>query len=785
MSYEEFINKKRHTIGNFGFEPIYMPECFDFQQDIIEKSVRKGRIGIFANTGLGKEQPVSEPVLTPNGWSIMGDLKVGDYVIGSNGLPTMVKGVYPQGVKPVYRLTMQDGTFVRAGEDHLWSVRTKTHKYRGESFQVKTTKEIMDSVHRDWQLPMIDCEQVEDAGLPIDPYALGVMLGDGFSANISTVCTDKWIGEYLGWDKTKDHEGCDYVSYFKADKKTRDAVLSLGLVKLSSHTKKVPYEVFCSSPNQRLELLQGLMDTDGYAMPDGGAEFCSTSKHLVGAVCDIVRSLGGVARGLREASAIFEHNGEKRKGKQAWRVNIKLPSPYNPFKLPRKADAYVVPSKYPPVRIIRSVELEGISEEQVCITVEAEDSLYVTRDYILTHNTRMQLAIANNVVLKTNRPVLILTPLAVAFQFLEEADKIHIDDIHHSKDGRFNKKIVVCNYERLHNFNPNDFEAVILDESSILKNFDGKIKHQITSFIKKVKYRFLSTATPSPNDFIELGTSSEALGYMGYMDMLGKFFKNNQNSTDSNNRNIGEKYYLKPHAEKDFFAWVNQWSIMIKKPSDLGFSDEKYILPELIINKHEVFGKNQEEVGQLSMFAEQAKSFHEVRQEQKNTVTERCEKAVELAGDKTSVYWCNLNEESSLLSELDGEAVEIRGGMSIDKKEEILIDFAKGDVKRLITKAKMTSMGLNWQHCNHTVYFPTYSYEQYYQAIRRFWRFGQQNDVVCDMVVSEGQQRVIDALDQKMQKAIELYQGLVDNAHRDFNYIPKDHNKEIIIPKFI
>jgi len=200
--------------------------------------------------------------------------------------------------------------------------------------------------------------------------------------------------------------------------------------------------------------------------------------------------------------------------------------------------------------------------------------------------TLIQLSIAKNIINHTNKKVLILTPLAVAFQFILEAEKLGIDDIEYSKDGKHTKKIVVCNYERLHYFNENDFVGIILDESSILKNFDGKIKQEVTAFVKKIPYRFLSTATPSPNDFIELGTSSEALGYMGYMDMLGKFFKNNQNSVDSNNRNIGEKFYLKPHAENDFFAWVNQWSIMVKMPSDLGFSNERYNLPKLIVNKH-------------------------------------------------------------------------------------------------------------------------------------------------------------------------------------------------------
>ena len=400
--------------------------------------------------------------------------------------------------------------------------------------------------------------------------------------------------------------------------------------------------------------------------------------------------------------------------------------------------------------------------------------------------TLIQLSIAKNIIQHTNKKVLILTPLAVAFQFILEAEKLGIDDVEYSKDGTHTKKIVICNYERLHYFNENDFVGVICDESSILKNFDGKIKNQITSFVKKISYRFLSTATPSPNDFIELGTSSEALGYMGYMDMLGKFFKNNQNSVDSNNRNIGEKFYLKPHAEKDFFAWVNQWAIMIKMPSDLGFSNDRYNLPELILNKHIVANQSLiDRNGQFQIFTPIAKSMTEVRHEQKQTEEKRCEKAIELANNKTSVYWCNTNNESSILKNSDRNAVEIIGSQSIDKKEEILLAFANGDIKRLITKAKMTSMGLNWQHCNHSVFFPTYSYEQYYQAIRRFWRFGQKNNVIIDMVISDGQTRVIEALEQKTQKAIELHKNLTENVNKIFNNKTKQFNQTIIKPKFI
>ena len=400
--------------------------------------------------------------------------------------------------------------------------------------------------------------------------------------------------------------------------------------------------------------------------------------------------------------------------------------------------------------------------------------------------TLIQLSIAENIIRHTNKKVLIITPLAVSFQFMKEAEKIGVYDIEQTKDGKHTKKIVICNYERLHYLNPNDFEGVILDESSILKNFKGSTKEQITSFVKKIKYRYLSTATPAPNDFIELGTSSEALGYMGYMDMLGKFFKNNQGSSDSNAKNIGDKYYLKPHAEETFFSWVNQWSIMVRMPSDLGFSDDRYQLQELITDQHMV--KNQSLIdvnGQVQMFTPIAKTMTEVRHEQKQTEVKRCEKAVSLTENKTSVYWVNTNKESELIKNLDNEAYEIKGSMSIEQKEERLLAFANGDIKRLITKARMTGMGLNWQHCNHSVFFPTWSYEQYYQAIRRFWRFGQKKPVLIDVVISDGQSRVLSALEEKTKKANELYTKLTKQVNKEYTHLSKEFNKEVIKPKFL
>jgi hypothetical protein len=399
--------------------------------------------------------------------------------------------------------------------------------------------------------------------------------------------------------------------------------------------------------------------------------------------------------------------------------------------------------------------------------------------------TLIELVIAVNYMRYTNRTVLITTPLAVAFQFIKEAAKFGIDDIEYSKDGRFTKKIVVCNYERLHYFDPNDFDCVIADESSILKNFNGATRGAVTSFLKKIKYRFLFTATPSPNDFIELGTSSEALGYMGYTDMLTKFFTNNEDTISP--QGIGVEWRLKGHAVNAFFEWVSGWSISCRKPSDLGFDDSSHVLPELIVKDHSV--KNNKPLvvnGQHQLFNIVARTRTEIASEQRATILERCEKAVELAAKHDyTVYWCNLNPEADALRSLDRNAVEISGSMNIDRKEEILLAFSNGEIKKLITKPKITCFGLNWQHCNHTVFFPGFSYEQYYQALRRFYRFGQTRDVYVDRVTSDGQGRIIQALEVKAAKADQLFTKLNANLNKSFEVARRGFDKPITLPSFI
>ncbi len=389
-----------------------------------------------------------------------------------------------------------------------------------------------------------------------------------------------------------------------------------------------------------------------------------------------------------------------------------------------------------------------------------------------TGKSFMELVWAANIVRKTNGNVIICTPIAVGEQMRLEAEKFNIDDVTRSRDGKIRSKITITNYEMLHLFDSNDFDGFVGDESSILKNFKGARKAEITIFARKIKYRLLATATAAPNDFIELGTSSEALGYMGYMDMLSMFFKNDQNNCATNRRGRfteATKWRLKGHAHSSFWRWVTSWARAIRKPSDIGFSDNGYDLPPLIENAHKLDISRNPNPGELFTFA--ANGLNEVRDERRATIRERCEFAANLVNNKqgASVSWCNLNDEGDLLTELIDGAVQVSGKDCDEKKEDKLIAFTKGEIEKLVIKPKIGAWGLNWQHCCHTTFFPAYSYEQYYQAIRRFLRFGQVESVECDLIYTQGDNNSMTNLRRKQKQADEMFTALVKEMNNPLN----------------
>lgn len=410
--------------------------------------------------------------------------------------------------------------------------------------------------------------------------------------------------------------------------------------------------------------------------------------------------------------------------------------------------------------------------------------------------TPMQLVWGENVIRHTNKPVLDITPLAVSQQTCREAEKFGIE-AKRSNDGKAFNCITVTNYEKLSKFNPADFGGVICDESSAIKAFDGKRRAEVTEFMRTIPYRLLCTATAAPNDYIELGTSSEALGVMGQMDMLGRFFVNNQNTVDTRARYrafhtpaarimllqlVQPHWRFKGHAEVPFWRWVCSWARAIRKPSDLGFSDERFRLPKLIEREHIVETRS---LADGMLFALPATNMQEEREERRRTIPERCEMAAELVRNtkRPAVIWCHLNDEGDLLEKLVPDGEQIYGAMPDERKEELYEAFSSGELRVLIIKPKIGAWGLNWQHCAHVVTFASHSYEQYYQAVRRCWRFGQKRNVTVDIVATEGERGAKENMRRKSDAADRMFSQLVEHMNESMRIEGKHkYEKEMSVP---
>lgn len=371
--------------------------------------------------------------------------------------------------------------------------------------------------------------------------------------------------------------------------------------------------------------------------------------------------------------------------------------------------------------------------------------------------TVQELVWAENVVRKTNGRVIICTPLAVSYQTEKEGEKFGIECKRRSTGENPIKGITITNYERLHHFDSSDFAGIVCDESSILKNFNGATKAAITEFARPMAYRLLGTATAAPNDYHELGTSSDALGYLGYTDMLTRFFKE-----DVVKEYLGwgrKTYRFRGHSEEPFWRWVCSWARSVRKPSDLGFADGEFILPPLTEEEITVECSKPRE-GML--FAAPAFNLQEQRQERRSTIAERCDKATEIIWKHKgqSVAWCHLNDEGDYLETSIKGSKQVSGSMSDEEKEETLLAFQSGQLQDIIIKPKIGCFGLNWQNCHNIVTFASHSWEAYYQSIRRCWRFGQKHPVKASIIVSEGESRVLASMKRKSSAANRMFESL-------------------------
>lgn len=391
---ERFMNINPRTL-RWSLNPGYEDHVWDGTADplatVLESLARGKNVGVESGTGTGKAQPVDEPVLTPTGWRPIGSLRPGDYVVDARGRPTRVIGVYPQGTKPIYELLFNDGASTRSCDEHLWAVRTRKDKHTGRDFRVLPLSDVRKQLHREWQIPVPAAIEHDETTLSIDPYVLGVLLGDGSitTSSLTFSTKDPFIVEEMtrlsGVSVTK-RSGDDITWGLSTERGKENPILTalrdLDLHGRTSHEKFIPEAYLFGSVQQRLALMQGLMDADGSVdKKNGCTEFATTSPTLAEDVRALARSLGGTATLSVEHAYL---NGVRYRDRH--RVMVKLPNGLVPFRLPRKTQYVKDRTKYPVTRILRGVRPVG-EAECVCIAVESPDHLYVTKDYIVTHNT--------------------------------------------------------------------------------------------------------------------------------------------------------------------------------------------------------------------------------------------------------------------------------------------------------------------------------------------------------------------------------------------------------------
>lgn len=356
-------------------------------------------------------------------------------------------------------------------------------------------------------------------------------------------------------------------------------------------------------------------------------------------------------------------------------------------------------------------------------------------------------------------PVLILAPLAVAKQTVAEGKKFGVAVTYARHQSDATDGITITNYEMLQHFDASLFAGVVLDESSILKAFDGKTRTAIIEAFRQTPYRLACTATPAPNDYMELGNHSEFLGAMSRAEMLSMFFVHDGGDT--------QVWRLKGHAEQKFWQWLASWAVLIRKPSDLGYDDGGFILPALTVDEHIV--TTDRPTGDY-LFALEALTLQDRISARRDSVSERVSRCADLvnSGDDQWVVWCNLNTESAALTKAIRGAVEVTGSDSIESKERALADFQSGKARVIVSKPSICGFGLNWQHCSKMAFVGlSDSWEQYYQAVRRCWRFGQQSPVNVALIVADVEGAVLRNIKAKEMAAAEMAEGLIGHMRTE------------------
>lgn len=371
--------------------------------------------------------------------------------------------------------------------------------------------------------------------------------------------------------------------------------------------------------------------------------------------------------------------------------------------------------------------------------------------------TPMQLEWAHQVVSHEGGMVLILAPLAVSAQTVREGSKFGIDVNRARTSDDLKPGINITNYEMLEHFEGVDFTGIVLDESSILKNYSGKTRNMIIDRFKATPFKLACTATPSPNDHMELGNHAEFLGVMNRTEILSMFFIHDGSRIT--------KWRLKGHARDKFWEWVSTWSVMVTSPSDLGYEDGDFTLPELTINTHELDSHMEHED---TLFTLPSLTLSDQQRARRSTVEIKGDFIAQLVNqsDEPWLVWCDLNAESEHIAKSIPDAIEVRGSDSPEFKEDAMLGFADGRYRVLVTKPSICGFGMNWQHCSHMAFCGlSHSYEQFYQAVRRCWRYGQMSPVNVEIVVTDAESAIVENVVSKRESSKEMKENMTKYAH--------------------
>ena len=785
------IKEYRENVVDVDYSKYEHRPPLGHQKEAIEKLLKNDKFILADDMGLGKALEVNTIVYTPYGPKKIGDIQIGDEVFGDDGSPYKVTGVFPQGVKDLYRVTFNDGYSVLCCEDHIWNVSTAANGYNNSNRKILsinlTTKQLMDKnsfikgerpnsklqptyykIPRGgskWQIPMTQPVQFNFQELPLDPYVLGLILGDGGITTNSVIFSsideelissiNNIIGNKIKVVK-KNGDNCDYYLRKKQDDKKNYVAQSLRKLNLqgcNSSNKFIPNIYKYNTVETRLSILQGLMDTDGYCAKSrksnefSGTEFSTVSEKLADDVVEIVQSLGGIAR-KKSRTTTYTYNGEKKQGKISYRINIKLQGDMNPFRLKRKKDLYVEPKKYKVARYIKDIQFEKTGDA-VCISIDSPNKLYVTEHFIVTHNTTSTIIAALE---SGSKRVLIICPASLKLNWEREIRNYTEKSVYICEGKKYeDADFIITNYDILKNFHDtkekdnslilkSNFDLVIIDEAHYVSNAQAQRTKLIMDLTKDIKRLWLLTGTPMTSrpmnyyNILKLIDSPVSQNWMAYaIRYCGGYQFRVGNKKVWNVTGASNLEELRERTSRQ---------ILRRLKTDVLDLPDKIITPvylrlksrfyeELMGEYFDWYNNRTEESKPLSIqFTKLTKVRQVIAEEKIKTTIELAENIIEQG--KKVIIFSNFTDPLKKIYEHFGKtAVYLDGSTSKPARQDAVDKFQENDkIKVFCGNLKAAGVGLTLTQgeaviMNDLSFVPT----EHAQAEDRAYRYGQKNNV--------------------------------------------------------